>query len=109
MNISVSAFVPDNLVSRDGFGSPVPRQSPNLHTQAIGIKWACLEYRFKDERKLYRMNLPSIRLEGWFPNVVFKENQNAPRPSEHPPVMGEKCQNWDQRLQIQNLVLSQID
>ena len=26
MNISLSAFVPENLVSRDGFGSPVPRQ-----------------------------------------------------------------------------------
>ena len=24
--ISLSAFVPENLVSRDGFGSPVPRQ-----------------------------------------------------------------------------------
>ena len=23
----------------------------------------------------------------------LKKNQNAPRPSEHPPVMGEKCQN----------------
>ena len=22
-----------------------------------------------------------------------KKNQNAPRPSEHPPVSGEKCQN----------------
>ena len=22
-----------------------------------------------------------------------RENQNAPRPSEHPPVRGEKCQN----------------
>ena len=26
-------------------------------------------------------------------NVFLKKNQNAPRPSEHPPVMGEKCQN----------------
>ena len=26
--------------------------------------------------------------------VAFKKkNQNAPRPSEHPPVRGEKCQN----------------
>ena len=25
--------------------------------------------------------------------TVFKKNQNAPRPSEHPPVRGEKCQN----------------
>ena len=33
-NISLSAFVPENLVSRDGFGSPVPRQPAHLHTQA---------------------------------------------------------------------------
>ena len=26
MNISLSVFAPENLVSRDGFGSPVPRQ-----------------------------------------------------------------------------------
>ena len=25
----------------------------------------------------------------WF----LKKNQNAPRPSEHPPVRGKKCQN----------------
>ena len=31
----MSAFMPENLVSRDGFGSPVPRQPPYLHnTQA---------------------------------------------------------------------------
>ena len=34
MNISLSAFAPENLVPRDGFGSPVPRQSAHLHTQA---------------------------------------------------------------------------
>ena len=26
-------------------------------------------------------------------HVCLKKNQNAPRPSEHPPVMGGKCQN----------------
>ena len=31
---SLSAFAPKNLVSRDGFGSPVPRQPAHLHTQA---------------------------------------------------------------------------
>ena len=31
---SLSAFMPENLVSRDGFGSPVPRQPAHLHTQA---------------------------------------------------------------------------
>ena len=34
MNISLSAFAPENLVSRDGFGSPVPRQPAHLHTHA---------------------------------------------------------------------------
>ena len=33
-NISLSAFAPENLVSRDGFGSPVPRQPAYLHAQA---------------------------------------------------------------------------
>ena len=34
MNISRSPFAPENLVSRDVFGSPVPRQPAYLHTQA---------------------------------------------------------------------------
>ena len=33
-NYSLSTFAPENLVSRDGFGSPVPRQPAHLHTQA---------------------------------------------------------------------------
>ena len=33
-NISLSAFAPENLVSQDGFGSPVPRQPAYRHTQA---------------------------------------------------------------------------
>ena len=31
------------------------------------------------------MNLPLL--------LLFKKNMNAPRPSEHPPVRGKKCQN----------------
>ena len=34
MNISLSAFAPEDLVSREGFGSPVPRQPAHLYTQA---------------------------------------------------------------------------
>ena len=34
MNISLSAFAPENLVSLDGFGSPVPRQPAHLYSQA---------------------------------------------------------------------------
>ena len=34
MNISLSPFAPpENLVSRDGFGSPVSRQPAHLYTQ----------------------------------------------------------------------------
>ena len=34
MNISLSAFAPENLVSRDGFGRPVPRQPVHLYAHA---------------------------------------------------------------------------
>ena len=33
-NIPLSQCVPENLVSRDGFSRPVPRQPAHLHTQA---------------------------------------------------------------------------
>ena len=32
-NIILSSCVPENLVSRDGFSCPIPRQSAHLHTQ----------------------------------------------------------------------------
>ena len=34
MNIPLSPYVPENLVSRDGFSGPVLRQPAHLHTQA---------------------------------------------------------------------------
>ena len=34
INIPLSPFVPENLVSRDGFSRPVPRQPAHPHTQA---------------------------------------------------------------------------
>ena len=34
MNITLSPYMPENLVSRDGFSRPVPRQPAHLHTQA---------------------------------------------------------------------------
>ena len=33
-DIPLSTCVPENLVSRDGFSRPVPRQPAHLHTQA---------------------------------------------------------------------------
>ena len=37
MNISLSPFAPENLVSRDGFGSPVPRQPSHLHILGLNL------------------------------------------------------------------------
>ena len=34
MDIPLSPYVPENLVSLDGFTRPVPRQPAHLHTQA---------------------------------------------------------------------------
>ena len=41
MNISLSPFAPENLVSRDGFGRPVPRQS--AHFPHLGWIWYLLK------------------------------------------------------------------
>ena len=40
--------------------------------------------------------------------ISLKKNQNASRPSGHPPVKGEnvKTFRWDHRLQIQNLFMA---
>ena len=37
INISLSAFALENLVSRDGFGSPVPRQPAHLSTLRLNL------------------------------------------------------------------------
>ena len=40
-NIPLSPCVPENLVSRDGFSRPVPRQPTHLHTQAESGAYLC--------------------------------------------------------------------
>ena len=37
VNIPLSAFAPENLVSRDGFGSPVPCQPAHLHILRLNL------------------------------------------------------------------------
>ena len=41
INIPLSLCVPENLVSRDGFSRPVPRQPAHLHT--LAEYGACLQ------------------------------------------------------------------
>ena len=46
-NISLSPCVPENLVSRDGFSRPVPRQPAHLQTQAeSGRVCVCVFFPF---------------------------------------------------------------
>ena len=58
MNISLSVFAPENLVSRDEFGSPVPRQPAHLHTQAESGAYIRDSSRFLQRRPLLYLKLP---------------------------------------------------
>ena len=53
MNISLSPFAPENLVSRDGFGSSVPRQPAHPYTQAESGAVSCCTYdnRIREDEK----------------------------------------------------------
>ena len=53
---SLSAFVPENLVSRDGFGSPVPRQRAHLHTQAESGSYLRDSFRVPRRRPFIYLN-----------------------------------------------------
>ena len=50
MNISLSPFTPKFLISRVGFGSPVPRQPAHLHTQAESGAYLRDSSRFPRQR-----------------------------------------------------------
>ena len=57
MNISLSPFAPENLGSRDGFGSPVPRQPAHyLHTQAESGAYSRGSSRFPRRRPFNDLN-----------------------------------------------------
>ena len=53
---SLSAFAPENLVSRDGFGSPVPRQPAHLRTQAESGAYLRDSYRVPRRRPFIYLN-----------------------------------------------------
>ena len=50
MNISLFPFAHDNLVSRDGFGRPIPREPAHLHTQAESGAYSRDSSRFPRRR-----------------------------------------------------------
>ena len=58
MNISLSAFAPENLVSREGFGSAVPRQPAHLHTQAESGAYLRDSFRVRRRRPFIYLKPP---------------------------------------------------
>ena len=71
MNISLSAFAPENLVSPDGFGSPVPRQPAHLHTQAESGAYLRDSSQFPRRRPFIYLN----RKTPWGPSRVYRVTQ----------------------------------
>ena len=59
MNVPLSPFAPESLVSRDGFGGPVPREPAHLHTQAEDSHKA----RARDKRKASSYYTPGMDLQ----------------------------------------------
>ena len=65
MNISPSPFAPENLVSRDGYGSLVSRQPAHLHTQA---EWHMVTQTLsRTNVSSHRLYIPCVRgdYSGW--------------------------------------------
>ena len=56
MYFFVSPFAPEDLVSRNGFGSPVPRQPAHLHTQADSGAYLRDSSRFPRQRPFIYLN-----------------------------------------------------
>ena len=84
-NIPMSPCVPENLVSRDGFSRPVPRQPAHLH---IILRLKCLLTGFLPSSAAVSIYETAIRHRV---SPEFKKNLNASKPSEHPPQVEEEC------------------
>ena len=56
INIPLTPYVPENLVSRDGFSRSVPRQPAHLHTQAESGVYSRDSSRFPRRRPFIYLN-----------------------------------------------------
>ena len=60
MNIPLSPYVPENFVSRDGFGSSAPRPPAHLHTQAESGAFLQDSSRFPRRRPFIYLTGPLV-------------------------------------------------
>ena len=64
MYIPLSPYAPENLVSRDGFSRPVPRQAAHLHTQAESGAYLRDSSRVSRQHALIYLNRHKTKLSG---------------------------------------------
>ena len=84
MSISLSPFAFENLVSRDGFGSPVPRQSAHLHTQAeSGVYYSSRFPRRTASINLFKPPYPIWSVPSLLSHVIAYQWGSLPRVRRH--------------------------
>ena len=107
MNISLSAFTPENLVSRDRFGSPVPRQA--CLSPYSGRIWCLLTGLFPSSAavSIYLFKLPYAigsvpRLSG---RVIAYRSHSLPRVRWH---RASKSQGSSERVLPWQVTMDQL-
>ena len=93
-NIPLSPCVPENLVSRDGFSRPVPRQPAHLHTQAASSAYLRDSSRVPRRRPFV---VVVVVVDSHIQRIVLAtEETTVTQQVSHRPI---KCQSrlWSQR------------
>ena len=104
-NISLSAFAPENLVSRDGLGSPVPR--PHLHTQAESGAYARDSSRVPRRRPFIYFKPPYAigSVPSLLGHAIAYRWRSLPRVRQH---RGSKPQGSSKRVLPRHVTMDQI-
>ena len=93
MNISLFAFAPEDLVSLDGFGSPVPRQPVHLHTQAESGAYLRDYTRVPRRRPFIYLKCIACRRNGKDGKVSLEKAVATTTTKENGPRGGEAARN----------------
>ena len=110
IHISLSAFTPENLVSRDGFLSPVPRQPAHIHTRAESGVYLRDSSRFPRRRPLNYLKPPNAigSVPSLWDHAFAYRWRSLPRVRRHraskPQGSSERVRPWqvtmDQLIQL---------
>ena len=111
MNISLSAFVPENLVSREGFGSPVPRQPAHLLTQAESGAYLQDSSRVSRRRPLMKPPYPIGSVPSLSGHATAYRWRSLPRVRRHraskPQGSSERVLPW--QVTMDQLIFANVE